>query len=276
MENSSIKDILRGVDFHFNKALGQNFITDTNLLGAIVQDAGITEDDVVVEIGTGAGTLTRALSSVAKKVYSFEVDRNLERVLALSLQGLDNVEVVFKDVLRMRDDDMKRIVDREFKVVANLPYYITTPLVMRFIESDLDVKSLTVMVQKEVADRFVAKANTPDYSSITLAIEMTGNAKITRNVSRNMFYPAPNVDSAVVRIDVEKNKLEGENKALLHKLTRSAFAMRRKTLANNLSVAFGITKQDATSKIERAGFPSLVRGEALSLDDFIMLSKEFE
>lgn len=276
MENSSIKDILRGVDFHFNKALGQNFITDANLLGAIVQDAGITKDDVVVEIGTGAGTLTRALSSVAKKVYSFEVDRNLERVLALSLQGLDNVEVVFKDVLKMKDDDIRRIVDGEFKVVANLPYYITTPLVMRFIESDLDVKSLTVMVQKEVADRFVAKANTPDYSSITLAIEMTGNAKITRNVSRNMFYPAPNVDSAVVRIDVEKNKLEGENKVLLHKLTRSAFAMRRKTLANNLSVAFGITKQDATSKIERAGFPSLVRGEALSLNDFITLSREFE
>lgn len=276
MENTNVKDILRGEDFHFNKALGQNFITDTNLLKAIVQDAGITPDDIVVEIGTGAGTLTRELANVAKKVYSFEVDRNLERVLALSLQGLENVEVVFRDILKMKDDEVKEIVGAPFKVVANLPYYITTPLVLRFIESDLDVSSLTVMVQKEVADRFVAQSNTADYSAITLAIEIAGDAKITRNVSRNMFYPMPNVDSAVVRIDIDRHKLDGENVPLIHKLARSAFAMRRKTLANNLSVAFGITKQDATERIERAGFAPLVRGEALSLKDFVRLSKEFQ
>ncbi len=275
MENTSIKDILRGEDFHFNKALGQNFITDTNLLKAIVQDAGVTSDDVVVEIGTGAGTLTRELSYVAKQVYSFEVDKNLERVLALSLQGLENVEVVFRDILKMKDDEVREIVTSPFKVVANLPYYITTPLVLRFIESDLDVRSLTVMVQKEVADRFVAKSNTADYSAITLAIEMAGDAEITRNVSRNMFYPMPNVDSAVVRIDIDRTKLDGEDIPLIHKLARSAFAMRRKTLANNLSVAFGITKQEATERIEKAGFAPLVRGEALSLDDFIVLSKQF-
>lgn len=275
MENSNIKDILRGADFHFNKALGQNFITDTNLLKAIVQDAGITPDDIVVEIGTGAGTLTRELANVAKKVYSFEVDRNLERVLALSLQGLENVEVVFRDILKMKDDEVREIVGTPFKVVANLPYYITTPLVLRFIESDLDVSSLTVMVQKEVADRFVAKSNTADYSAITLAIEIAGDAKITRDVSRNMFYPMPNVDSAVVRIDVDRHKLDGENVPLIHKLARSAFAMRRKTLANNLSVSFGITKQDATERIKSAGFAPLIRGEALSLDDFVKLSKEF-
>lgn len=275
MENSNIKDILRGADFHFNKALGQNFITDTNLLKAIVQDAGITPDDIVVEIGTGAGTLTRELANVAKKVYSFEVDRNLERVLALSLQGLENVEVVFRDILKMKDDEVREIVGTPFKVVANLPYYITTPLVLRFIESDLDILSLTVMVQKEVADRFVAKSNTADYSAITLAIEIAGDAKITRDVSRNMFYPMPNVDSAVVRIDVDRHKLDGENVPLIHKLARSAFAMRRKTLANNLSVSFGITKQDATERIKSAGFAPLIRGEALSLDDFVKLSKEF-
>ncbi|MGN0744872.1 MAG: 16S rRNA (adenine(1518)-N(6)/adenine(1519)-N(6))-dimethyltransferase RsmA [Christensenellales bacterium] len=276
MANDSVKDIIRGVNFRFNKALGQNFITDGNLLDAIVADSGVTGDDVVVEIGTGAGTLTRALAKVAKKVFSFEVDRNLEPVLALSLQGVDNVEVVFRDVLKMKDDALAEIVGNKFKVVANLPYYVTTPLAMRFLESSLDVESLTVMVQKEVADRFVAKANTADYSAITLAIECVGNARVTRNVSRNMFYPSPNVDSAVVRIDVDRQKLAGENTALLHKLVRGAFAMRRKTLANNLSVAFRMSKQQATELIESCGFSSLVRGEALSLCDYVKLNRALE
>ncbi len=276
MENNSIKDIIRGVDFRFNKALGQNFITDSNLLDAIVADSGINGDDTVVEIGTGAGTLTGAIAKVAKKVYSFEVDKNLQPVLALSLQGVDNAEVVFRDVLKMKDDELRSIVGDKFKVVANLPYYITTPLAMRFIESSLDVRSITIMVQKEVALRFVAKPNTADYSAITLAIEMAGDAKITRNVSRNMFFPAPNVDSAVVRIDIDRAKLDGENVALLHKLVRSSFAMRRKTLANNLSVAFQIDKQEAGKLIEEAGFSPMVRGEALSLDDYKKLTKTLE
>ena len=276
MENNGIKDIIRGVDFHFNKALGQNFITDANLLDAIVADSGINGDDTVVEIGTGAGTLTRAIAKVAKKVYSFEVDRNLQPVLALSLQGVDNAEVIFRDVLKMKDDVLKSVVGDSFKVVANLPYYITTPLAMRFIESSLDVKSVTIMVQKEVALRFVAKPNTADYSAITLAIEMAGNAQITRNVSRNMFFPSPNVDSAVVRIDIDRTKLDGENAPLLHKLVRSSFAMRRKTLANNLSVAFQIDKQEAGKLIEEAGFSPMVRGEALSLDDYKKLTKTLE
>lgn len=276
MENNGIKDIIHGVDFHFNKALGQNFITDANLLDAIVADSGINGDDTVVEIGTGAGTLTRAIAKVAKKVYSFEVDRNLQPVLALSLQGVDNAEVIFRDVLKMKDDELKSVVGDSFKVVANLPYYITTPLAMRFIESTLDVKSVTIMVQKEVALRFVAKPNTADYSAITLAIEMAGNAQITRNVSRNMFFPSPNVDSAVVRIDIDRTKLDGENAPLLHKLVRSSFAMRRKTLANNLSVAFQIDKQEAGKLIEEAGFSPMVRGEALSLDDYKKLTKTLE
>lgn len=276
MANDSVKDIIRGVNFRFNKALGQNFITDGNLLDAIVADSGVTGDDVVVEIGTGAGTLTRALAKVAKKVFSFEVDRNLEPVLALSLQGVDNVEVVFRDVLKMKDDALAEIVGNKFKVVANLPYYVTTPLAMRFLESSLDVERLTVMVQKEVADRFVAKANTADYSAITLAIECVGNARVTRNVSRNMFYPSPNVDSAVVRIDVDRQKLAGENTALLHKLVRGAFAMRRKTLANNLSVAFRMSKQQAAELIESCGFSPLVRGEALSLCDYVKLNRALE
>ena len=275
MENINLKDIIQGTNFRFNKALGQNFISDTNLLDAIVADSGVTSEDTVVEIGTGGGTLTRSIAKVAKKVYSFEVDRNLEPVLALSLQGVDNVEVIFRDVLRMKDEQFKEIVKGEFKVIANLPYYITTPLVMRFLESELPVNSLTVMVQKEVALRLVAEPNTADYSAITLAVDMAGSAKITRNVSRNMFFPAPNVDSAVVRIDIDRTKLDGEDYDLVHKLVRSAFLMRRKTLANNLSQAFGISKQEATEKIEAAGFDAMVRGEALSLDDYINLSHRF-
>ena len=275
-DNINLKDIIRGTNFQFNKALGQNFISDTNLLDAIVMDSGITSEDTVVEIGTGGGTLTRSIAKVAKKVYSFEVDRNLEPVLALSLQGLDNVEVVFRDVLRMKDSQFEEIVPGEFKVIANLPYYITTPLVTRFLESDLKVNSLTVMVQKEVADRITAMPNTPDYSAITLAVQMVGGAKITRQVNRKMFFPSPNVDSAVVRIDIDRNKLDGEDVHLIHKLCRSAFLMRRKTLANNLSQSFGISKAEATEKIVSAGFAEMVRGEVLSLEDYIKLSHKFK
>ena len=271
-----MKDLLQATSFRFNKALGQNFISDTNLLKGIVSDSGVTENDIVVEIGTGAGTLTRQIASVAKKVYSFEVDKNLEPVHQLSLQGVDNVEVVFRDVLKMKDNELQEIIGTgEFKVVANLPYYITTPLIMRFLESELPVTSLTIMVQEEVGLRLVAKPNTADYSAITLAVLLRGSATITRKVGRNMFYPAPNVDSAVVRVDIDRSKLEGENKALIHKIVRSAFAMRRKTLVNNLNASFGISKQEATERLNRAGLDEKVRGEALSLDDYIRLSKEF-
>ncbi len=271
-----MRDALQSANFRFNKALGQNFISDTNLLKGIVADSGITENDTVVEIGTGAGTLTRQIGEVAKKVYSFEVDKNLQPVLALTLAGADNIEVIFRDVLKMKDDEFKSIVgDGEFKVVANLPYYITTPLIMRFLESDLAVSSLTIMVQEEVGLRLVAKPGTADYSAITLAVLLRGEANITRKVNRNMFYPAPNVDSAVVRIDVDRDKLQGENKALIHRLVRAAFAMRRKTLVNNLNASFGVSKAEVIEKLQRAGFNERVRGEALSLEDYVKLSKEF-
>lgn len=271
-----MKDVLQATSFRFNKALGQNFISDTNLLKGIVTDSGITPDDVVVEIGTGAGTLTRQIASVAKQVYSFEVDQNLVPVHELSLSGIDNLQVIFRDVLKMKDDEFKSIVgEGEFKVVANLPYYITTPLIMRFLESDLNVTSLTIMVQEEVGRRLVAKPNTADYSAITLAVLLRGEGTITRKVGRNMFYPAPNVDSAVVRIDVDKDKLAGENKALIHKLVRSAFLMRRKTLVNNLNASFGLSKAEAAEKLIEAGLDERVRGEALSLEDYVNLSHQF-
>ncbi len=269
---TSIRDIIAATGFRFHKGLGQNFLTDKNLLAGIVKDSGVQSDELAVEIGTGAGTLTRALAETAKRVISFEVDASLAPVLDLSLKGVENAEVIFKDVLKMREEEIAEITGEEFRLVANLPYYITTPLIMKFVESELPVKSLTVMVQKEVADRIVAKVGEADYSSITLAVQMAGNANITRIVSRKMFFPSPNVDSAVVHIEMDRSKLEGEDRELVHKLVRSAFAMRRKTLANNLAAAFGYAKAQATELVAAAGLDPQVRGEALSLDDFVRLS----
>lgn len=273
MENRNTADLLKALGFRFNKALGQNFIFDTNLLDAVVADSGVSADDTVVEIGAGAGTLTARIADKCRKVFSFEVDEKLKPVLSLSLQGIDNVEVVFRDVLKMSDDAFRALVgDGKFKVIANLPYYVTTPLIMRFIESGLDVESLTVMVQKEVADRICAAPATENYSALTLAVEVFGTATLTRKVSRTVFRPSPNVDSAVVRIERERNKLQGKDIRLVKRLIRAAFAMRRKTLANNLQSAFGMPKDEATALICEAGFAPTVRGEVLSLDDFVKLS----
>ena len=268
-----IAELLKNSEFRFNKALGQNFIFDNNLLDAIVSDSGAGADDTVVEIGTGAGTLTSRLALRAKKVFSFEVDKNLQDILSLSLQGCENVEVVFRDVLKMKDDEFTRIVgEGPFRVVANLPYYVTTPMIMRFIESPLPVSTLTVMVQKEVADRLVAECGSADYAAVTLAVKMFGDARVTRTVDRRMFRPAPNVDSAVVQIERVPERLEGEDTAFLKRVVRAAFAMRRKTLANNLASSFGMNKAAAAEVVEESGFPALVRGETLSLDDFVTLS----
>ena len=272
MANSELSDILRASGFRFNKALGQNFIFDGNLLDAIVSDAGVTAEDTVVEIGTGAGTLTARLAARAKKVFSFEVDERLRPVLDISLKGAENVEVVFRDVMKMKDDELREMIGGEFKVVANLPYYITTPLIMRFAESTLPVRSITVMVQKEVADRLTAEVGSADYAAVTLAVKVFGDAAVTRIVDRHMFRPAPNVDSAVVRVDRVPGRLDGADEKLVRKLVRAAFAMRRKTLVNNLAASFGIPKQQATDLVTACGFPADVRGERLSLDDFIRLA----
>lgn len=269
MSDLNVKDILISKGFHYNKALGQNFITDGNLLSAIVSDSGVDSGDTVVEIGTGAGTLTRAIAAKAKKVFSFELDKNLISVLDLSLKGLDNVEVIFKDVLKMTDGELKEIVGGEFKVVANLPYYVTTPMIMRFLESGLDVKSITVMVQKEVADRFIATVGSKEYAAVSLAVQMRGEAKVTRIVNRQMFFPMPNVDSAVVKIDVDKNKLHGVDLSALSRLVRISFAMRRKMLTNNLMSGYGLSREKAIDVLLKADISPTVRGEALSLDQYV-------
>lgn len=266
-----IKDILIDNGFRFNHNLGQNFITDKNLLDKIVELSGVDENDVVVEIGTGAGTLTRAIAEKAKKVYSFEVDRALKPVLDETLSGLDNVEVIFKDVLKMKDKELIEIVGEKFKVVANIPYYITTALVMRCLEEGVHPSAITVMVQKEVADRFVAKPATEDYGAITMAISLYGDAKIVGQVDKSMFYPVPKVDSSIVRIDVY-DKYAGINKKNVNKAIKCAFMMRRKTLLNNLTAVYPVQKDEAAKILESLNIDLKARGETLTLDQIIKIS----
>lgn len=272
MEKPDVRDLIRAEGFRFDKSLGQNFVFDGNLLGAIAADAGVCKDDTVVEIGTGAGTLTAALAERAGRVVSFEVDERLRDILSLSLQGRDNVEVVFRDVLRMKDCEIETLTGGPFRVVANLPYCVTSPMIMRFVESALPVTGITVMVQKEVADRLCAAPATPDYAAITLAVRIFGDARVTRTVSRKMFMPPPNVDSAVVRIDRAEGRLAGENVPFVKKLVRAGFAMRRKTLVNNLCSALSLPREKAEAAVVAAGFSPMVRGETLSLEDYVALA----
>lgn len=268
-----ILDILKKYSFVFKKSLGQNFLTDAQLLDAIARDAGVEKTDTVVEIGAGAGTLTRALAARAARVVAFDVDEALVPVLRESLAGVENAEVVFRDVLKCSDEELVGIIGGKFKVVANIPYYITTPLVMRFAESTLPVDSVTVTVQKEVAERLVAGAGTPEYGAISAAVALRGNARITREVPRRMFRPVPNVDSAVVRIDFVRDKFGDTDVGAVSELVRQCFRMRRKTLYNNL-IAAGHGKEKARLAIERAGFSADVRGERLSAADYVKLYGE--
>jgi len=267
---SDIKDILKESGFRFNKQFGQNFITDVNLLGAMVSDAGITGEDTVIEIGPGAGTLTRSIANVAKKVISFEIDRNLEPILKRTLSDHGNAEVIFKDFQKVSDAELRSILDGgEYKVVASLPYYITTPLVMRFLESEYKPSSVTVMVQKEVAERFIATEKSDNYGVISLAIALEGDAKLTRIVSRNLFYPVPNVDSAIVNIEIRDKGIE--DKEDIKKLVKAAFSMRRKTLVNNLTHTLGLTREDVESALLAIGKDVRERGETLSLYEYVAL-----
>ncbi len=268
-----ILDILKKYSFVFKKSLGQNFLTDAQLLDAIARDAGVEKTDIVVEIGAGAGTLTRALAARAARVVAFDVDEALVPVLRESLAGVENAEVVFRDVLKCSDEELVAIIGGKFKVVANIPYYITTPLVMRFAESALPVDSVTVTVQKEVAERLAAGAGTPEYGAISAAVALRGNARITREVPRRMFRPVPNVDSAVVRIDFVRDKFGDTDVGAVSELVRQCFRMRRKTLYNNL-IAAGYGKEKARLAIERAGFSADVRGERLSAADYVKLYGE--
>lgn len=269
----SLKEILVNNGFRFNKKYGQNFISDGNLLASIVSLSSVTGNDVVVEIGAGAGTLTREIAAKAKRVVSYEIDGSLRPVLAETLKGADNVEVVFRDFLKEKTPDFEEFICEDYIVIANLPYYITTPVIMKFVEEAKRCKRLVIMVQEEVALRLAAKENTPDYGGITASIAVTGDAKIVKKVPRNMFYPVPNVDSAVVRIDLCPPKYGVTDLAFYRKTVKAAFANRRKTLANNLMLSFALTREQAEKVLSLSEIDLLARGETLSPEKFAVLSE---
>lgn len=269
-----LKELLQKHNFRFQKKYGQNFISDTNLLRAIISDSGIGKDSFVLEIGAGAGTLTRLLSEAAKEVVSFEIDESLRPVLFEYLADTENTRIVFEDFLRIEDSAATELfpAGAAVEVVANLPYYITTPILFKLFESGLNIKSVTVMLQKEVAERLTAKAGTKDYGVITAILCYRSDIRITRTVNRALFFPAPEVDSAVVKITPNSEKPRARSDETFYRLVRAAFAMRRKTLANNLMAAFPLSRAQAEDLIVRAGLPAAVRGENLTVADFIVLA----
>ena len=230
-------DILRNLKnsgFTFSKKYGQNFITDEKLLSDIADDAALTRDDVVLEVGAGAGTLTRALAERAGKVIAFEIDRSLEPTLSHTLRDYDNVTVIYDDVTQYSEEELDALTGGRYKVVANLPYYITTPLLFMFLDRVNTPVSLTVMVQKEVAERICANEKKGDYGALSVSVAVRADAEITRIVPREKFTPAPNVDSAVVRI-VLRGATGAKDDGTLYVLIKKAFAMKRNTHVNNLS-----------------------------------------
>ena len=267
-----IKTILAECGFGFKKQLGQNFLTDKNLLASIVTASGVGENDTVVEIGCGAGTLTRALAERVKNVTAFEVDKSLQPVLERTLAGLDNVEVIFRDFLKV---DLKEFEKQsgEYFVVANLPYYVTTPLIMKLIEEGEKCKGLSVMVQEEVAERLCAKAGTPEYGAITAMIALRAQCSIVKRVPRTLFYPRPNVDSAVVKFTFGEG-LKVKDKAKYKKVVHAAFSSRRKTLENNLVNAFGLTRAAAQEILTECNIDLKARGETLTPKQFSEIAEK--
>lgn len=272
-------EILQKYDFSFQKKFGQNFLIDTHVLDKIISAAHITKEDMVLEIGPGIGTMTQYLAEAAGKVIAVEIDRNLIPILEDTLSEYNNVRVINEDVLKL---DLRKLAEEEnggkaIKVVANLPYYITTPIIMGLFENHVPVESITVMVQKEVADRMQTGPGNKDYGALSLAVQYYAEPYIVANVPPNCFMPRPKVGSAVIRLTRhEKPPVEVKDEKLMFDIIRASFNQRRKTLANGLNNSDKITcsKEIITEAIEKLGKGPSVRGEALSLQEFACLSND--
>lgn len=270
-------EILKKYDFSIQKKFGQNFLIDTHVLDKIILAAGITKDDMVLEIGPGIGTMTQYLAEAAGKVVAVEIDKNLIPILSDTLKDYGNVTVINEDVLKL---DVKKLASEEHagrpvKVVANLPYYITTPIIMGLFEHDVPVESITVMVQKEVADRMQTGPGSKDYGALSLAVQYYAEPYIVANVPPNCFMPRPKVGSAVIRLTRHgKPPVEVKDEKLLFDIIRASFNQRRKTLANGLnnSGTLNLPKEEITKAIEKLGKGPGVRGESLTLEEFARLS----
>lgn len=271
--------VLQKYNFTFQKKFGQNFLIDTHVLDKIIRAAGITEEDLVLEIGPGIGTMTQYLACAARKVIAVEIDKALIPILEDTLEGYDNVQIINEDILKV---DIVKLAEEEnggrpIKVVANLPYYITTPIIMGLFENHVPVESITVMVQKEVADRMQVGPGTKDYGALSLAVQYYAKPYIAANVPPNCFMPRPKVGSAVIRLDrYETPPVQVEDEKLMFQIIRASFNQRRKTLANGLknSPELDFTKEEIEAAVGKLGKGASVRGEALTLDEFAMLSNE--
>lgn len=265
--------VLQKYHFNFQKKFGQNFLIDTHVLEKIIAAAGITKEDFVLEIGPGIGTMTQYLCENAGEVVAVEIDQNLIPILQDTLSAYDNVTVIHEDILKL---DIAKLAEernggKPIKVVANLPYYITTPIIMGLFESHVPIDSITVMVQKEVADRMQVGPGTKDYGALSLAVQYYARPEIVANVPPNCFMPRPNVGSAVIRLTRhEKTPVEVEDEKLMFAIIRASFNQRRKTLANGLnnSPEIRLSKEIIQESIEELGVPAAIRGEALTLEQF--------
>lgn len=270
-------EIIQKYEFTFQKKFGQNFLIDTHVLEKIIRAAGVTKDDMVLEIGPGIGTMTQYLAEHARQVVAVEIDTNLIPILGETLKEYDNVTVINEDILKV---DIRALAEkynegRPVKVVANLPYYITTPIIMGLFESDVPIDNITVMVQKEVADRMQVGPGTKDYGALSMAVQYYAEPYIVANVPPNCFIPRPNVGSAVIRLTRHQNPpVQAENPKLMFALIRASFNQRRKTLQNGLnnSPELSFSKETIAGAIESLGVPPTVRGEALTLEQFASLS----
>ncbi len=270
-------EILNKYKFVFQKKFGQNFLIDTHVLDKIIQAAEISKEDFVLEIGPGIGTLTQYLCENAREVVAVEIDRMLIPILEDTLSEYDNVTVINNDILKL---DLNALVEernqgRPIKVVANLPYYITTPIIMDLFERHLPLKNITVMVQKEVADRMQAVPGSKDYGALSLAVQYYAKPYIAANVPPNCFMPRPNVGSAVINLTLHQEKpLEIKDESLLFKLVRASFNQRRKTLVNGLnnSPELPYSKEEITKALHSLGLSENIRGEALTLEQFAALA----
>lgn len=285
MENLGIPQntiaVLQKHHFSIQKKYGQNFLIDPKVLERIISAAEITKEDCVLEIGPGLGTMTQRLAEHARRVVAVEIDNNLIPILEENLSGYDNVEIIHADILKV---DIGRIAEekndgRPIKVAANLPYYITTPIVMRLLEGDVPLQSVTVMVQKEVAQRMQASPGTKDYGALSLAVQYYARPEVVANVPPNCFIPRPGVGSCVIRLTkYEHPPVDAGDERFMFALIRASFNQRRKTLVNGLTGAadLNLTRERVLAALEQTGLPEQVRGEALTLEEFAALGRNLK
>ena len=271
--------VLNRFNIHLKKKFGQNFLIDEHVIRKILEAAGVGPQDFILEIGPGIGTLTQHLAYNAGSVVAVEIDRSLIPIHEVTLEGYDNVEVINEDILKVDIAALaaEKNAGKPVKVVANLPYYITTPIIMDILESDAPIESMTFMVQKEVADRMIALPGTKDYGALSLAVQYYCEAEIAAKVPQNCFIPRPDVMSAVVKLTTRSERIPVKDPAKMFRLIKASFAQRRKTLVNCMrhSGEFDLGKEKLEELLASLGYPESIRGEKLSLEDFAKISDTF-